>query len=136
MKIDSPLCCPLSNESGWVSLYNVDTHDKAKFLSFSPPSLLFLSTSLFFTLTLMLQVLVAALLSAGLVCHSADLPASQWSGEEHRNLTLRQHRTCVENEQYHHQILCCLNCHAGEEEHIVYNVQSPFSFDGITPVDP
>ncbi|XP_053266859.1 tumor necrosis factor receptor superfamily, member a [Pleuronectes platessa] len=60
-----------------------------------------------------LSVLVAALISAGLVCHSADLPASQWSGEEYRNLTLRQHRTCVENEQYQHQTLCCLNCHAG-----------------------
>ncbi|XP_069369884.1 tumor necrosis factor receptor superfamily member 10B-like [Paralichthys olivaceus] len=60
-----------------------------------------------------LSVMVATLLIAGLVCHSADLPASQWSGEEYRNLTLRQHRTCVENEQYLHQRLCCLNCHAG-----------------------
>ncbi|CAG5867600.1 unnamed protein product [Menidia menidia] len=49
----------------------------------------------------------------GLVCHAAEPPASQWSSDEHRNLTLRQHRTCVENEQYLHQGLCCLNCQAG-----------------------
>lgn len=59
-----------------------------------------------------LSVLVAALL-IGLVCHAAELPASQWSSDEHKNLTLRQHRTCVENEQYLYQGLCCLNCQAG-----------------------
>ncbi|XP_040915164.1 tumor necrosis factor receptor superfamily, member a [Toxotes jaculatrix] len=58
------------------------------------------------------QVLVAALLF-GLVCHAADPPASQWSSDEYRNLTLRRPRTCVENEQYLHQGLCCLNCQAG-----------------------
>ncbi|XP_040013825.1 tumor necrosis factor receptor superfamily, member a [Xiphias gladius] len=59
-----------------------------------------------------LFVLVATLLT-GLVCHAADPPASQWSGDEYRNLTLRRHRACVENKQYLHQGLCCLNCQAG-----------------------
>ncbi|KAM7392523.1 hypothetical protein PAMA_007574 [Pampus argenteus] len=59
-----------------------------------------------------LSVLVAALLLAA-VCHAAELPASQWSSDEYRNLTLRRHRTCVENEQYLNQGLCCLNCQAG-----------------------
>lgn len=56
---------------------------------------------------------VAAALLVGLVCHAADPPASQWSADEHKNLTLRRQRTCVENEQYLHQGLCCLNCQAG-----------------------
>ncbi|XP_074473792.1 tumor necrosis factor receptor superfamily member 10B-like [Sebastes fasciatus] len=59
-----------------------------------------------------LSVFVATLL-IGLVCHAAEPPASQWSSDEHKNLTLRQHRTCVENEQYLNQGLCCLNCKAG-----------------------
>uniref|UniRef100_A0A8D3CYQ3 Tumor necrosis factor receptor superfamily member 10B-like n=1 Tax=Scophthalmus maximus TaxID=52904 RepID=A0A8D3CYQ3_SCOMX len=58
------------------------------------------------------QVFAATLIIA-LVCHAADPPASQWSSGEYRNLTLRRHRTCVENEQYLHQGLCCLNCLAG-----------------------
>ncbi|XP_054908618.1 tumor necrosis factor receptor superfamily, member a [Poeciliopsis prolifica] len=56
-----------------------------------------------------LFVVVAALI----VCHAAEPPAPQWSGEEYRNLTLRRLRTCVENEQYLHQGLCCLNCKEG-----------------------
>ncbi|XP_056259670.1 tumor necrosis factor receptor superfamily, member a [Seriola aureovittata] len=60
-----------------------------------------------------LSVLVVAALLTGLVCHAADPPASQWSSDEYRNLTLRRHRTCVENHQYLHKGLCCLNCHAG-----------------------
>ncbi|PWA26572.1 hypothetical protein CCH79_00001139 [Gambusia affinis] len=56
-----------------------------------------------------MQVVVAALI----VCHAAEPPAPQWSGEEYRNLTLRRLRTCVENEQYLHQGLCCLNCKEG-----------------------
>ncbi|XP_036973310.1 tumor necrosis factor receptor superfamily, member a [Acanthopagrus latus] len=63
-----------------------------------------------------LSVLVAALLF-GLVCHAAELPAAQWSSDEYKNLTLRQHRTCVENEQYPHQGFCCLNCQAGTFVH-------------------
>nr|XP_046231180.1 tumor necrosis factor receptor superfamily, member a [Scatophagus argus] len=59
-----------------------------------------------------LCVLAAALL-IGLVCQAAEVPASQWSSDEYKNLTLRRHRTCVENEQYLHQGLCCLNCPAG-----------------------
>ncbi|XP_017283061.1 tumor necrosis factor receptor superfamily, member a [Kryptolebias marmoratus] len=60
-----------------------------------------------------LYVFVAALF-IGPVCHAAEAPASQWSGEDYKNITLlRSHRTCVENEQYHHQGLCCLNCQAG-----------------------
>ncbi|TNN39116.1 hypothetical protein EYF80_050711 [Liparis tanakae] len=59
-------------------------------------------------------VLVAALL-VGLVCHAAEPPASQWAGDEYKNVTLRRHRTCVENEQYLHLGLCCLNCKAGKE---------------------
>ncbi|KAK9532318.1 hypothetical protein VZT92_009707 [Zoarces viviparus] len=58
------------------------------------------------------SVFVAALL-VGLVCCAAEPPASQWSGNEYQNLTLRRHRTCVENEQYLHQGLCCHNCKAG-----------------------
>ncbi|XP_076613341.1 tumor necrosis factor receptor superfamily, member a [Chaetodon auriga] len=59
-----------------------------------------------------LSVSVLVLL-IGLVCHAAELPASQWSSDEYKNLTLRRHRTCVENEQYLYQGLCCLNCQAG-----------------------
>ncbi|XP_068190722.1 tumor necrosis factor receptor superfamily, member a [Antennarius striatus] len=59
-----------------------------------------------------LSVLVAALLIR-LVCHAAEPPASQWSSDEYKNFTLRRHRTCVENEQYLRQGLCCLNCQAG-----------------------
>ncbi|XP_076019909.1 tumor necrosis factor receptor superfamily, member a [Genypterus blacodes] len=60
-----------------------------------------------------LCVLVAVLFT-GPVCLAVELsPASQWSPEDFRNLTLRQHRSCVENEQYQHQGLCCLNCLAG-----------------------
>ncbi|XP_042365097.1 tumor necrosis factor receptor superfamily, member a [Plectropomus leopardus] len=59
-----------------------------------------------------LSVFVATLL-IGLVCHAAEPPASQWSSDEYKNLTLRRHRTCVENKQYLHQGLCCLNCQAG-----------------------
>ncbi|KAK5852355.1 hypothetical protein PBY51_023828 [Eleginops maclovinus] len=55
----------------------------------------------------------AAVLLVGLVCHAAEPPAAQWSGDDYKNLTLRRHRTCVENEQYLHQGLCCLNCQAG-----------------------
>ncbi|KAK7896071.1 hypothetical protein WMY93_021396 [Mugilogobius chulae] len=40
-------------------------------------------------------------------------PVPQWSAEDFRNSTLTRHRTCVENEQYLHLRLCCLNCHAG-----------------------
>ncbi|XP_018549771.1 tumor necrosis factor receptor superfamily, member a [Lates calcarifer] len=61
-----------------------------------------------------LSVLVATLL-IGLVCHGAEPPASQWSSDEYRNLTLR--RPCVENEQYLHRGLCCLNCQAGTFVH-------------------
>ncbi|KAF3849380.1 hypothetical protein F7725_015877 [Dissostichus mawsoni] len=60
------------------------------------------------------SVCVAALL-VGLVCHAAEPPSAQWSGDDYQNLTVRQHRTCVENEQYLHQGLCCLNCQAGKE---------------------
>ncbi|KAG7498618.1 tumor necrosis factor receptor superfamily member 10B-like [Solea senegalensis] len=59
-----------------------------------------------------LSVLVAGLL-VGLVCHAAEPPSPQWSGDENQNLTLRRHRACVENEQYLHQGFCCLNCQAG-----------------------
>uniref|UniRef100_UPI0037E9B81D tumor necrosis factor receptor superfamily, member a n=1 Tax=Semicossyphus pulcher TaxID=241346 RepID=UPI0037E9B81D len=61
-------------------------------------------------------VLVAALL-AGLGCHAAEPPAAQWSGDEYKNITLRRHKTCVENEQYLHQGHCCLNCQAGTFVH-------------------
>ncbi|KAM9307400.1 tumor necrosis factor receptor superfamily, member a [Pholidichthys leucotaenia] len=60
-----------------------------------------------------LNVLVVALFFIGLVCYAAVPPASQYSSDEYRNATLRRHRTCVENEQYLHQGLCCLNCQAG-----------------------
>ncbi|KAM6975445.1 tumor necrosis factor receptor superfamily, member a [Tautogolabrus adspersus] len=59
-----------------------------------------------------LSVLVAALF-VGLVCHAAEPPAAQWASDEYKNITLRRSRTCVENEQYLHQGLCCLNCQAG-----------------------
>lgn len=58
---------------------------------------------------------LAALLS---VCHTAEIvPAAQWSAEDFGNVTLKRHRTCVENEQYLHLGLCCLNCHAGTFVH-------------------
>ncbi|KAF3701807.1 Tumor necrosis factor receptor superfamily member 26 TNF receptor -like protein 3 Precursor [Channa argus] len=60
---------------------------------------------------------VVAPLLIGLVCHAAEPSGSQWSSDEHRNLTLSQHRTCVENEQYSHQGVCCLNCQAGTYVH-------------------
>uniref|UniRef100_A0A1A7YWD3 Tumor necrosis factor receptor superfamily, member a n=1 Tax=Iconisemion striatum TaxID=60296 RepID=A0A1A7YWD3_9TELE len=49
----------------------------------------------------------------GIVCHAAEPPAPQRSNVENRNGSLHQHRTCVENEQYLYQGLCCLNCPAG-----------------------
>lgn len=58
----------------------------------------------------------AALLVIGLVCGAAEPPASQWSGDEIKNLT-RRLRPCVENEQYPHNGLCCLNCQAGTFVH-------------------
>ncbi|XP_029372146.1 tumor necrosis factor receptor superfamily member 10A-like [Echeneis naucrates] len=67
--------------------------------------------------TVSIQVLVAAVLLTGLACLAADPPASQWSGDGYRNLTLRRHRACVENRQYLHQGLCCLNCQAGTFVH-------------------
>uniref|UniRef100_A0A3P8RSH5 Tumor necrosis factor receptor superfamily, member a n=1 Tax=Amphiprion percula TaxID=161767 RepID=A0A3P8RSH5_AMPPE len=54
-----------------------------------------------------------AALFIGFVCQAAEPPAPQWSSDEYRNLTVRRHRTCVENEQYLHQGLCCQNCKAG-----------------------
>lgn len=63
---------------------------------------------------MMIQVSVAALF-IGLVCHAVDVPASQWSSDEYKNQTLRQARTCVENEQYFYMGLCCLNCQAGKK---------------------
>lgn len=66
-----------------------------------------------------LQVLLATLLLlVSSPCRAAEQPPSaQWSGasdEDFKNLTvLRRHRTCVENQQYHYQGLCCLNCQAG-----------------------
>lgn len=56
---------------------------------------------------------LAAVLLVGLVCHAAEPPAAQWAADERSNITLRRHRTCVENKQYLHQGLCCLNCQAG-----------------------
>ncbi|XP_072310570.1 tumor necrosis factor receptor superfamily member 10B-like [Eucyclogobius newberryi] len=56
-------------------------------------------------------VVLVALLFEGSAAEMA--PVAQWSGEDFRNLTLTRHRTCVENEQYLHLGLCCLNCHAG-----------------------
>ncbi|XP_045922515.1 tumor necrosis factor receptor superfamily, member a isoform X1 [Micropterus dolomieu] len=58
------------------------------------------------------SVFVAALL-IGMVCHAAELPASQLSSDENKNVTFRRHRTCLENQEYLHQGLCCLNCQAG-----------------------
>uniref|UniRef100_A0A3Q2Z5P7 Tumor necrosis factor receptor superfamily, member a n=1 Tax=Hippocampus comes TaxID=109280 RepID=A0A3Q2Z5P7_HIPCM len=54
----------------------------------------------------------------GSPCRASEQPPSaQWSApsdEAFKNLTvLRRHRTCVENQQYHYQGLCCLNCQAG-----------------------
>uniref|UniRef100_A0A3Q3JTR1 Tumor necrosis factor receptor superfamily, member a n=1 Tax=Monopterus albus TaxID=43700 RepID=A0A3Q3JTR1_MONAL len=59
------------------------------------------------------KLVVVAALFIVLVCHADELPASQWSGDEYRNHTVRQQRACVENEQYLHQGLCCINCQAG-----------------------
>ncbi|KAK6305177.1 hypothetical protein J4Q44_G00239570 [Coregonus suidteri] len=67
-----------------------------------------------FNLTFIKCSVVVFLLCSGLVCCWAELNgvvAAQWSGDD-RNRTLR-HRTCLENQQYLHQGLCCLNCQAG-----------------------
>ncbi|KAJ0012940.1 hypothetical protein NQD34_017274 [Periophthalmus magnuspinnatus] len=56
-------------------------------------------------------IVLVALLFGGYAAEMA--PVAQWSGEDITNLTLKRHRTCVENEQYLHLGLCCLNCHAG-----------------------
>lgn len=61
------------------------------------------------------QVLLLLAVLCGLECGAVELPASQWSRKENHNITLRQHRICVENEQYLHQGLCCLNCQAGKD---------------------
>ncbi|XP_030599162.1 tumor necrosis factor receptor superfamily, member a [Archocentrus centrarchus] len=61
--------------------------------------------------TLMMQVKVAALFIW--LCHAAEPPASQWSGDAYKNQTLRLPKPCVENEQYLYQGRCCLNCKAG-----------------------
>lgn len=66
------------------------------------------------SLTLMMQVFMAVLL-IGPVCHAAEPPASQWSGEDSKNITVLRYRICQENEQYPHQGLCCLNCQAGKD---------------------
>lgn len=108
MKMDYPLYCPSSLEFEGVSRNAVDIQKSFFSLPpFTPPP--------FFPLTLMIQVLVAAFLTR-LVCHSAELPASQWSSDEHKNVTVRQARVCVENEQYLYQGLCCMNCQAGKEK--------------------
>lgn len=57
-----------------------------------------------------------------LACRAAEPPAAQWSdsgdgGGGGKNLTLRQFRLCLENEQYAHKGLCCLNCKAGTYVH-------------------
>ncbi|XP_061589949.1 tumor necrosis factor receptor superfamily, member a [Cololabis saira] len=54
-----------------------------------------------------------AVLFIGLGCHAAEPPAAQWSSDEYRNVSVGRARSCVENKQYLHQGLCCLNCHAG-----------------------
>ncbi|CAB1318664.1 unnamed protein product [Coregonus sp. 'balchen'] len=57
---------------------------------------------------------VVFLLCSGLAYCGAELSgvlAAQWSSDD-RNRTQR-HRTCLENHQYLHQDLCCLNCQAG-----------------------
>lgn len=60
------------------------------------------------------KLVLVALMSIWPLGHAAEtVPAAQWFGEDVRNQTLKRHRTCVENEQYLHQGLCCLNCHAG-----------------------
>ncbi|XP_051907571.1 tumor necrosis factor receptor superfamily, member a isoform X2 [Hippocampus zosterae] len=63
-------------------------------------------------------LLATLLLLVSSQCRAAEQPPSaQWSApsdEDFKNLTvLRRHRTCVENQQYHSQGLCCLNCQAG-----------------------
>ncbi|XP_070990675.1 tumor necrosis factor receptor superfamily member 10B-like [Oncorhynchus clarkii lewisi] len=67
-----------------------------------------------FNLTFIKSPVVVFLLCSWLVCCGAELNgvvATQWSGDD-RNRTL-QHKNCVENQQYLHQGLCCLNCQAG-----------------------
>ncbi|XP_062339959.1 tumor necrosis factor receptor superfamily, member a [Osmerus eperlanus] len=58
--------------------------------------------------------LVLALLSSWPESGSAELSvASQWAGDVRNRTQVSRHRTCVENQQYLHQGLCCLNCQAG-----------------------
>lgn len=108
MKIDSPLCFPLSYEfdCGLVGLLWMHKNN---------PNLIFSSSSLFVSQTLTMHVKVAALF-IWVVCCAAEPPAAQWSNEAYVNRTLRLHKSCVENEQYLHQGLCCLNCNAGKAD--------------------
>ncbi|KAM9794617.1 tumor necrosis factor receptor superfamily, member a isoform X1 [Syngnathus typhle] len=54
------------------------------------------------------------LLLASSPCRAAEQPpAAQWSAASENGTLLRRHRTCLENQQYHYQGLCCLNCQAG-----------------------
>lgn len=70
----------------------------------------------FLSLSLTTQVLLLlAVFLTRPASRAAEPPAAQWSSDDHKNLTLRRHRTCVENEQYLYQGLCCLNCQAGKE---------------------
>ncbi|XP_038827232.1 tumor necrosis factor receptor superfamily member 10B-like [Salvelinus namaycush] len=72
------------------------------------------SSVMIFDLTFMKCSVVVFLLCSGLACCGAELSgvlAAQWSGDD-RNRTQR-HKTCLENQQYLHQDLCCLNCQAG-----------------------
>ncbi|XP_061656175.1 tumor necrosis factor receptor superfamily, member a [Phyllopteryx taeniolatus] len=64
------------------------------------------------------MLLATLLLLASSPCRAAEQPpAAQWSaateGDFRNGTLLRRHRTCVENQQYHYQGLCCLNCQAG-----------------------
>lgn len=93
MRMDSLLfTVPSSDDDSVSGCESVDTLKKLFFFSPTP------------------QVSVLVLV-IGLACHAAELPAAQWSGDKFGNVT-----RCVENEQYLHQGLCCLNCQAGKQE--------------------
>lgn len=80
----------------------------------------------------MIQVLLLTVLCA-LDCGAVELPASQWSRKEFQNLTARQHRICVENKQYLHQGLCCLNCKAGRSTTLEFILHLAASINDSSP---
>lgn len=110
MKMEPPIYCLSSNDFTRTSLSSAGN----KAFTPSPPP----SSSVYTIQVLMFLMTLA--------CQAAEPPASQWSSDNEKNATLRRHRACLENQQYNHEGLCCLNCQAGE------HTQAPLRRDSKT----